>query len=229
MYEAVYPYPDGDSTAARHARVAARHGYEGLVVRTEIETPVATLREQSDIDIVRGVEIEIDSPDTAGGIVASVRPEFEIVSVRGGDDGVNRFAVERDRVDVLARPMDGGEFNHVLAKAAKANQTRVEFDFGPALRAAGGPRVRALRGLRKLREIVDHYETPYVVTASPRSHLQMRAPRELVAVGRETGFEPEWLREGLAEWGVIAAQNRQRLSGEFIAPGVERGRYEEDA
>lgn len=228
MYETAYPHPDGDATAARHAQTAARYGYDGLVVRTDIDEDLADIRNQYGIDVVSGVEIAVDRPEEAGRIVGDVRSESELVSVRGGSDRLNRFAVEQDRVDVLARPTEGGDFNHVLAKKAVAHGTRVEFDLGPLLRSSGGRRVRALRDLRKLREIVNNYETPYVVTASSRSHLQLRAPRELVAVGEQAGFEPEWLRDGLAEWGEIAAQNRRRLSEEFIAPGTEHGRYEED-
>lgn len=228
MYETAYPYPDGDATAARHAQTAARYGYDGLVVRTDIDESLTAIRDQYGIDIVDGVEIDVDRPEEAGRIVGDVRQESELVSVLGGSDRLNRFAVEQDRVDVLSRPMDGGDFNHVLAKKAAVHGTRVEFDFGPLLRSSGGRRVRALGSLRKLRELVTNSETPYVVTASSRSHFHLRAPREIVAVGKQAGFEAEWLRDGLAEWGEIAAQNRRRLSGDFIAPGTKRGRHEED-
>jgi ribonuclease P/MRP protein subunit RPP1 len=97
------------------------------------------------------------------------------------------------------------------------------------LRLDGGRRVQALRKLRKLRELVGAYDAPYVVSATPRSHLQLRAPRELDALGETLGFEAGAMRAGLREWGRLAERNRERLSESFIAPGVERGRYEEDA
>ena len=162
--------------------------------------------------------------DAAGG-----RPAAPVGALVGGDDALNRFAVEEPRVDVLARPMDGGgDFNHVLAKAARDNDVHVEFDLGPLLRATGGKRVRALADLRKLREIVTYYDAPHVVSANARSHLGLRAPRELVAAAEAVGFDPEWVCEGLRAWGEIAARNRDRRSEAFIEPGVRRGRYEED-
>jgi ribonuclease P/MRP protein subunit RPP1 len=85
-----------------------------------------------------------------------------------------------------------------------------------------------LSDLRKLREIVFQYDAPYVVSAAPESHLHLRAPRELRAVGETIGFDREDVERGLAEWGRLAARNRERLSESFIEPGVERGRYEED-
>ena len=221
-YEAAYAHPDGDATVDRLARTARRYGYEGLVVRTrEAAFDPDALRDRYDLDVVPAVEVVADEPSSASGAVGNFRPDYPLVLVRGGTDALNRFAVEQDRVDVLAAPLSGeGGFNHVLAKAAVEHGTRVEFDLGPALRASGGNRVRALGGLRKLREIVDHYDAPYVVSARPASHLELRSPRELVALGRELGFDAEWVRAGLAEWGRVAARNRRRRSAEFISPGV---------
>lgn len=229
MYEAVYAYPDGQSTAARFADTAARYGYEGVVVRAREATPdYATLRDAG-YDVVDGVEIVADTPDQASGGIGNYRPKTTLLLLQGGTNALNRFAVEQERVDVLTRPMaDDGDFNHVLARAANENGVRVEFDLGPVLRLDGGHRVQAIRDLRKLRELVEQYDAPYVVSATPESHLQLRAPRELVAVGETIGFSAEQLREGLAEWGRLAERNRRLTSESFIAPGVERGRYEED-
>ena len=249
MYEAVHAYPDGDATVARHARTAARYGYDGLVVRTrtalgsaddgdtsttaadaDTMTPAAdaaALGDEYDVDVVDAVEIDAADPTAASGAVGNYRRDHTIVCVAGGDPAVNRYAVEEPRVDVLARPSAGaGGFNHVLAKAARDNGVHVEFDFGPILRRSGGDRVRALSALRKLREIVTYYDAPHVVSANASSHLELRAPRELAAVAERAGFDPEWIREGVRAWGSIAARNRERRSEGFIQPGVTRGRYE---
>ena len=228
-YEAAFAHPDGDATAARLAQTARRYGYDGLVVRTRTaEFDPADLRDRYGVDVVPAVEVVADEPSSASGAVGNFRPDYPLVLVRGGTDALNRFAVEQDRVDVLAAPMSGdGSVNHVLAKAAATHGTRVEFDLGPALRASGGTRVRALKGLRKLREICGHYDAPYVVSARPSSLLELRAPRVLVALGAELGFDDGWLREGLAEWGRLAARNRERLSADFISPGVRTDGCEE--
>jgi len=240
MYEAVHAHPDGEATVARHAATAARYGYDGIVVRTRDglapagegggpPDEAAALREEYGVDVVDAVEIAADDPTSASGAVGNYRSERTVVCLVGGDDALNRFAVEEPRVDVLARPMaGGGDVNHVLAKAARDNGVRVEFDFGPVLRATGGKRVRALAGLRKLREVVADADAPYVVSANARSHLGLRAPRELVAVGEAVGFGAEWVREGLRAWGDVVERNRERRSEAFIEPGVRLGRYEED-
>jgi ribonuclease P/MRP protein subunit RPP1 len=231
MYEAVHAHPDGDSTVSRFAATAARHGYAGVVVRTREAsraTDVDAVAEAFGVDVVDGVEVLADTPEQASGAVGNFRPDHTVLCVRGGTNRLNRFAVEQPRVDVLTRPLSGqGDVNHVLVKEAVRNGVRIEFDFGPVLRSDGGPRVQALSGLRKLRELVDAYDAPFVVSAGPRSHLALRSPRELRAVGSVVGFDAEAMTDGLAEWGRIAERNRDRRSASFVEPGV-RTRCEED-
>jgi len=227
MYEAVHAYPDGSATAARFAATAARTGYDGVVIRAREATPdYAAVREASDVDVVDAVEVVAPDPERASGAVGGLRPDHTLVCVRGGTDRLNRFAVENERVDVLTRPMAGeGDVNHVLANRAADNGVRIEFDLGPVLRTSGGERVRALRNLRKLRELVADADAPFVVSATPASHLELRAPRELLALGDVVGFDPETVRTGLREWGELAERNRHRGSESFVEPGVERGRH----
>lgn len=238
MYEAVRAWPDGDSTVARFARQAREYGYDGIVVRNASEArpkPEAdgerafeAVLEETGVEVVGTDQISVEDPQRASGFVGNYRDQYTLVLVAGGTNAINRFAVEQDRVDVLAHPMRGeGDFNHVLARAARDNGVRVEFDLSRVLRTSGGRRVRALQSLRKLRELVDQYDTPYVVSATPRSHLHLRAPRELLAVGETIGFDPDAIRTGLEEWGRLIDRNRAIRSETFIEPGVERGRYED--
>ncbi|MEM4780345.1 MAG: RNase P subunit p30 family protein [Halalkalicoccus sp.] len=230
MYEAVYAAPEGRSTPARFARTAREYGYAGIVVRNaDPEADLEAVAEGYGIDVVSGTEIRVDDPQTASGHLGNRREEHTVLAVRGGTNALNRFAVEQDRVDVLTKPTSGdGDFNHVLAKAAARNGVRVEIDLSVALRLEGGRRVQALSNLRKLRELIEQYDAPYVVSAAPESHLQLRAPRELLAVGERVGFSREAIREGLCEWGRLAERNREIASESFIEPGVRRGRYEEN-
>jgi ribonuclease P/MRP protein subunit RPP1 len=227
MYEAIHARPDGASTVSRMALTAAEHGFTGIVVRNHGDTPAsfdpASIREEFEIDVVTGVEIRADSPGQAGSFVGSQREDTTIVAIHGGDPAINRFAVEQPKVDVLAHPMaDEGGFNHVLAAEAVENDVYVEFNFSDVLRSSGGSRVQALQDMRRLREVIEAYDVPFVVSADPRSHLEFRAPRELRAVGEEIGFSPEQIDIGLEAWDEIAARNRERLSDSFVQPGVWR-------
>jgi ribonuclease P/MRP protein subunit RPP1 len=233
VYEAVHAHPDGDSTVARFAATAASVGYDGVVVRSRSDArpdvDLEAVADEYDVDVVSGVELDAEDRSQASGALAHLRDQVTVLVVRGGTPGLNRFVAESPRADVLAGPMRGdGDLNHVVVKEARRNAVHLEFDLSRVLRASGGRRVQALRGLRKLRELVEHYDAPYVVSVDPTSHLHVRAPRELLAVGEEIGFDRDQLRQGLEAWGDIADRNRYRTSGEFIAPGVERGRHEEE-
>jgi len=231
MYEGVHAYPDGEATVARLAATAADYGYDGVVVRNhgdaQVEYDPASVADGYDVDVVTGIEIRTDDAGQASGLVGNYRSKRDVVCVHGGD--LNRFAVEQPKVDVLAHPMTDGDVNHVLATAAAENGVHLEFNFGRVLRADGGPRVQAIKGLRKLRELVEQYDAPYVVSADPRSHLQLRAPRELYAVAETVGFDRDTVEAGLAAWAGIAARNRERQAETFIEPGVRIDEHEEDA
>lgn len=231
MYEAVHAHPDGEATAARHAATAAEYGFGGVVVRTrEAAGDADAIAETYGVDVVPGIEVVADGPSRASGAVGNFRTDCVVLLVRGGSPGLNRFAVEQERVDVLTRPFAGdGDIDDVMVRAAADNGVRLEFDLGPVLRSTGGSRVRHLRHLRKLRELVAHHDAPFVVSANPASHLELRAPRELIAVGEQVGFDADAIERGLREWGVIAERNRERLADEFIEPGVRLGRATEDA
>jgi len=227
-YEAVHASPDGTATLEEFAATASEYGFDGLVVRNHGDAlPEAepgdldAIADRHNLDLVSGVEVRASDPSRASGFVGNHRETKEVVVVHGGTPALNRFAVEQPAVDVLAHPMAGdGDVNHVLAKAAAENGVRLEFCLRDVLRSTGGERVQALRDLRKLRELVETYDAPYVVSADSRSHFHLRAPRELVAVGEVVGFDAETIESGLAEWGRLAERNRRIRSDAFVEPGV---------
>lgn len=229
MYEAAHAHPHGESTVARLAATAADYGFDGLVVRNHVdarpEYDAAAVHDAYDIDVVDGVEIQAADPAQASGYLGALRSQATVLCLHGSSTELNQFAVRQERIDVLAHPTRGGDVNHVLVRDAKAHGVRLEVNLGRVLRAEGGRRVQALSGLRKLRELIDAYDAPFVVSGDPASHLQLRAPRELIAAGAAVGFNRGAVEAGLAEWGRIAAANRDHGDDDFVEPGVRRGRY----
>ncbi len=233
MYEAVHVDPADPQDLERVLETAERYGFEGIVIRnhsdSRLEYDLESTIEATEttLDVVDGLEVRADDPHQASGSIGNFRPTYTILGVDGGSSALNRFAADNDKIDVLAHPMDGsGDVNHVIVKAAAENGVRLECSFAPVLRSTGGRRVRAIQSLRKLRELVTYYDAPYVVSADPTSALELRAPRELRALGVELGFEAAWIEGGLEEWGRLATRNRRIQSDSFIEPGVKRGQYE---
>ncbi|MFB6125225.1 MAG: RNase P subunit p30 family protein [Halanaeroarchaeum sp.] len=232
MYEAVRVADDGPTTTARFAATAAQAGFSGIVVGNRHDARAdydpAAIEDAYGVDVVEAIEVATTDKSVASGAIGNVRRETTVLLVRGNTPEMNRYVAENGAVDVLRAPTVGdGDVDHVIVKRAAENGVRLEYDLGPVLRLAGGPRVQALRGLRKLKDLIDAFDAPYVVSADPASHLEVRAPRELLAVGAELGIEEGWLRDGLREWERIAETNREKLSDRYVAEGVRRGRYEE--
>lgn len=232
MYEAVRVEAGGRTTPARFAATGAEAGFDGVVVASRhddrAEYDPDRLRDAYGIDVVEGIEIATADKGVASTAISDLRRETTVLLVRGGTEAMNRYAVETPAVDVLRDPLGGdGDVNHVLVKTAVENDVRIEVNLGPVLRKSGGPRVQVLRGLRKLREILNHYNAPYVVSADPAVHLAVRGSRELLAVGQRIGFTEEQVRAGLEEWSNIAETNRRRRSPEYVADGVSIGREED--
>lgn len=232
MYEAVRVDPDGQTTTARYALTAAEAGFDGIVAAAPYDARAdydpAAIAAAYGVDVVDCVEIATTDKSVASGAIANLRRQTTLVAVRGGTPAMNRYVVETPAVDVLRAPLAGeGDVNHVIVKRAIEHGVRIEVNLGRVLRLEGGPRVQALRGLRKLRDLLEAFDAPFVVSGDPKTHLQVRGPRELVAVGEEIGFDGDAIRRGLAEWGAIAATNRERLADDYVGSGVRTGRHEE--
>lgn len=224
MYEAVIPRQCGSTTLARYAATAAKQGYSGVISRTGIAEngpDPAIIEERYDIDIADAIEVRTDDPSVLAGTVGAERAQRSVILVRGGSQRINRQAVENPRVDVLTTPFRAaGDVNHVIAEAAARNGVRIEVNLSPILTERGGTRVNTVANLRKLREVTEHANTPIVISARPTSHFQLRAPRELAAVGSRIGFDRKQMLEGLREWELIVKQNRKRLSEHMVERGV---------
>lgn len=222
------------STTDRAIATATGMGFDGLVVRVPhadapltaesltSETPPA------DFDVVIAIELDPASPEEASGLVGTYRHQCDLLLLRGGSPSVNRFAVEHAKVDVLTAPMaDRGDINHVLAQSAADNGVRIEYRLRPVIHHQGGNRVRALQQLRKLHDIREAADAPFVVSADAATPVELRAHRELKALGEAIGIGTKTVTTGLQEWERIVDRNRQRQSDQFIEPGVTRGTYED--
>jgi ribonuclease P/MRP protein subunit RPP1 len=213
LYEAVYPYPQGRSTAHRFAQQAVTLGYDGLVVLGGVQV------DSSRCDVVDGAVLS--GPDVASmsGGLHQVRAEHTMVLVEGGDHARNRFAVDHPAVDVLVGSIDDRmAVNHVIVRTARAHDVAIAVDLGPLMTADGGSLVRYLQRCRELIRLLQHEDAPYVITTAAHSHRQLRAPRDLTALASLVDIDPAWVTVGLQRWGRIIARNRRRQDAP--APGV---------
>ncbi|MFP4189312.1 MAG: RNase P subunit p30 family protein [Halobacteriales archaeon] len=205
MFEFVHAAPETQTTPARMAYTAERAGYDAVVLRNHFDArgdyPSYDVPDDPSVTVHEGVEVRADGVETLHEGVRRAESEgAALVAVHGGDETVNRAAVDAD-ADLLAHPNRGRgrSFDHVLAREAAEAGVAVELSLAPVLRASGGERVRAIRDLRATLKLVRKYGTPFVVSADARTHLELRAPRELRAVACLVGIEDDEFERGVEE------------------------------
>jgi len=209
VYEFVHTAPETRTTVRRFALTAERQGYDSLVVRNhydpdaEIDESLPEVPDDTEIPVYEGVEIRADDAEELHhGMRKAERADVDAVVVHGGDEPLNRAAIEAG-VDLLAHPNRASgrrnerSFDHVLAREAADTGVAVEFNLSSVLRSSGGERVKMLRRVREMLELVRKYDTPYVVSGDPSSHLDLRAQREVRALCELAGFEADEARAGI--------------------------------
>jgi ribonuclease P/MRP protein subunit RPP1 len=214
--------PEGRDSPSRLALAARRLGYGGIIIcnHTGFENlfrPEAAL-DVKGIKVIFGAEVMAANPKILRSRVASARAKFPFVTVHGGSEEMNKAACEDQDVDVLVHPEEGRRALSVTAaRAASHNQVAIGFDLGPLIRLRGAARSRWLQVVEKNLDLARKFDLSMTITTGPRSHLDLRAPRDLMALAEVAGFESSEADEALRLPGMIYELNRRAWAG----PGVE--------
>lgn len=204
MYEFVHAAPETRATPSRVAHTAARAGYDAVVLRNHSDAGETEVPDKTPVPVHEGVEVRADNVEELHEDVRRYE-DTEVVAVHGGDESINRAAIEAG-VDLIAHPNRGRgrSFDHVLARKAAEEGVAVELSLASVLRSSGGERVGAIRDIHELLMLSRKYGTPFVVSADPADHLELRAPRELRAVARLVGVEDD-------EFGRATTETPERI------------------
>lgn len=218
----LHTLPDGSDSPSRMALAAKKLGYSGIIISNH--TPAGEAFRLDAAELVRGIEVaigaEIVATDQRGlhARAASLRDRADFLAVHGGDERINRAACEDPNVDMLAHPHGGRTgIGVAAAKAAKDNQVAICLDLGPMISLRGGSRVRWMEMVRRDLDLIDKFDLGLMISTSPRSHLDLRSPRDLVALASLLGVEREQALKALALPGSIVELNRRM----WASVGVE--------
>lgn len=221
FYECLKAYPEGSASASRLALTAKRLGYPGIIICNQ--EPHKLFRPEA-IQFIKGIEVAIGAEVMAQNAkalksrISNLRARYPFLVVRGTTEEIIRVACEDPNVDVLLHPCDGRRpLGIAAARAARLNQVAIGFDLGPFLHLCGSPRARWLEALRRNLLFARKFDLCPVITAGVRSHLDLRSPRDLIALAEVAGFEPEEAKEALRRPGKLLELNRRR----WQSPGVE--------
>jgi ribonuclease P/MRP protein subunit RPP1 len=204
------------------AGFAKKLGWDGIgLITTLKDFKGPGVKKPGGLDISLGVEIEVKRASDLRKIVKRLRRKAELVVIKGGNLDVNRAALEIPEVDILTGFCLPGScgLNHIMAKLAAKNNVSIGFEFGDILHSHEKSRTSILSMLLHAAKLVRKFRAPFILTSGALSPWDLRAPSELQAFGRVLGFKDPEIKKALGNG--IVEENRKRLSGKWIMPGVE--------
>lgn len=221
FYECLRAFPEGADSASRLAMAARRLGFQGIIVCNaepdKIIRPNAASLVRG-IDMVIGARVTADNPRILKSRVSSLRNRYPFIAVVGVSDETIRAACEDPNVDVLIHADEARRpLGIAAAKAAEQNQVAIGFDLSPLIRLRGSSRARWLDIQRRSIELARKFDLSMMITANARSRLDLRSPRDLMALAGVAGLEPSEADEALKLPKRLLALNRRA----WVTPGVE--------
>ncbi len=204
-----------DSDMEAVTGMAKKLGLDGLCILSDgVKLPSGN----SGVEIVSGMLVDANNANLMRKNVRKSRKKYEVIAVLGKDDAMNRVAAETAEIDILI-PASGTKIDVVMAKLARKNNVKIGFEFGILIHSTLEERGRLFSQMLKNAKAVKKFGAPFVVVSGALSEFGLRAPSELVAFGMSLGFDEPDIRKGMS--GNIIEENRKRLSGKWVMPGVE--------
>lgn len=147
-----------------------------------------------EIDGPRAALVSRDSPDAAAGDIARLRPDADLVLVDASSGGAGAYA-RNDRVDGITGLAAERFLDPKLLRAAARHGVALVFDLSPVIRNRN--RFRAMKRLVANAETCRDTGCPAMLTAGATTVYGVRAPRELAALARLSGFTEDQARAAL--------------------------------
>jgi ribonuclease P/MRP protein subunit RPP1 len=219
FYECLQAFPEGSDSASRLALTAKRFGYKGIIICNLMPDRIWGLQpalSMKGIDVVLGVEVAADNARSLKSRVSSLRRRYPFLVVNAGSEEMIRAACEDPQMDVVY--MSGRLILGIAAaRSAKLNQVAIGFDLSHLIRLRGSARARWLEATARNLELARKFSLNLVITAGARSRLDLRAPRDLLALAEVAGFGPDEAATALELPGKLVRLN----AGHWVSPGVE--------
>ena len=176
------------------------------------------------IDFVTRVDF---SPKTARELLHNLRRfrrKFEVISVTCTSKGVARQAAKDRRVDLLHFPATDPRkrfFDPAEAELASKALSSLEIEMTPLLLLTGFSRIRLLSRLRREVEIAERVKVPVTISSGATNEYLIRGPHDYAALTVLFNMSVFSALRALSENPIdIVERNREKLSPDYVAPGI---------
>jgi len=176
------------------------------------------------IDLFTRLDLTSKTPRQLLHELRHFRRRFEVISVVCTSKAVARQAAKDRRVDLLSFPAmssRGRFFDRAEAQLASQALSSLEVDVAPLLSLKGFSRIRLLSSLRKEVAIAKKFGVPVAVSSGATNVHFMRGPCDCAALASLFGMAVPLALRAVSETPLtIVERNRQKLSPDFVAPGI---------
>ena len=214
----IHAAPECENTPEELAETASGYGYAGIAITNHTPHPPRAPKttDHAGTRVYSGIEIVAKNPTHLIQMIRKHRAKACVLSVHGGNEKINRAAVESHDVDILSHP--GEKLNQVLIRFASENRVAIEFNLDSIIKMRGTERVRALAEFRHNLKLARKYDAPMILTSNAQSVYDLRAPREMIALASVFGMTEE---EAIASLSTVPEEIVRRGSEKWIMEGVE--------
>ena len=216
--------------AKRMVIKAAELGYRLIAVPLPLRTAesyaaqMQSICKEASIDFASRLDLKPKTAEELTHLLRKFRRKFEIIAVVCEAKTVARQAAKDRRVDLLNFPATDFRrrfFDEAEAELASKSLASMEIDIKPLLALEGQERIRLLSTLRRETVIAQHFHVPIVVSSGATDELTMRKPLEMTALTTLFDMDKTSAIEAVSKNPLaIVKRNREKLSPEFIAPGI---------
>jgi RNase P/RNase MRP subunit p30 len=176
------------------------------------------------IDFVTRVNFYPKTPRELLHDLRRFRRKFEIISVTCTSKSVARQAAKDRRVDLLHFPATDLRkrfFDHAEAELASKALSSLEIEMAPLLLLTGFKRIRLLSRLRREVAIAERFKVPVTVSSGATNEYFIRGPHDYASLTTLFDMSMSSALCALSESPLaIVERNREKLSPNYVAPGI---------
>jgi len=231
-YADLHLCPDlgNNEQVTRMIRKASQLGYQLIAIPLPQNFPEEKIRklqnicQENKIDFTSRVDLKPRTPNELIRSLRKLRRRFEIVAAKCESKQVARQAAKDRRVDLLNFPGSNRRkrfFDKAEAELASNALGSLEIDIKPLLTLEGPIRIRLLSSLRREVAIAEDFHVPIVISSGASNELLMRKPRETAALTSLFDLDKSSAINAVSKNPLaIVKRNREKLSPNFVAPGI---------
>ena len=193
-------------------------------VRQEQISQLRKFCREANIDFATRVDF---FPRTSNELLHSLRRfrrKFEIISVLCNTKEVARQAAKDRRVDLIqfsATNLRKRFFDEAEAELASQAFSSLEVEIAPFLQLVGASRIRLFSSLQTEVALAEKFKVPVTISSGATNKYQMRGPRDCAAFATLFDMSQSSALKALLENPfAIVERNREKLSPEYVAPGI---------